>query len=62
MTQTQYEIIIKCIEHGVPALASSLITSFNEVISDSNELQEAKRAAVKAEKAKAEKANTEKAK
>lgn len=32
MTQVEYDIIIKCIKQGVPALADSLILSLNNLV------------------------------
>ena len=60
MTQSNYEIIIACIQHGAPALAGQLIQSFNNVIEKANQLTELKRqeeeAAKKASIVKAEEA------
>lgn len=36
MNQSNYEVIIACIQHGAPALATSLINSFNSVIEKAN--------------------------
>ena len=44
MRQQDYEMIIACIQHGAPALAQVLINALNQVIEDSNELREIKRA------------------
>lgn len=50
MRQQDYEMIIACIQHGAPALASLLIGAFNQVVENSNELRELKRG-LEAEKA-----------
>lgn len=56
MRQSDYETIIQCIQHGAPAIANTLVNSFNETISLANDrmtyLQEQERIA--AERAQAE--------
>lgn len=39
MTQEQYNIIIKVLQNGVPALAKDLIDAFNDVIKENASLK-----------------------
>lgn len=36
MTQEQYEIIVKCIKQGAPAIADNLVNAFNKIVDNSN--------------------------
>jgi len=58
MNQKDYDIIVACIQHGVPALATSLINSLNTIVEKANQLTELQRqqaeTAHKAEVAKTE--------
>lgn len=49
MRQQDYEIIVKSINYGVPALASELITALNVIVDNSNRFLEDQR--IKAEEA-----------
>lgn len=49
MRQQDYEILVKSINYGVPALASELITALNVIVDNSNRFLEDQR--VKAEEA-----------
>ena len=52
MKQTDYEIIIQCIQFGAPALAPQLVNSLNQTVEDSNRwLNEQKRIANEARQA-----------
>lgn len=42
MNQSSYEIILACIQHGAPALSTSLTNSFNSVIEKANKYTEIK--------------------
>ena len=51
MRQQEYDTIVSCIQYGAPALASSLITTLNKTLENSNNwIQQQKKEA--AEKAK----------
>lgn len=66
MRQSNYDNIIKCIQHGAPALAGELITDLNQTVEESNKWQQEQRRIVeeahKAEVLKAEEAKKPKAK
>lgn len=52
MRQTDYEVIIQCIQFGAPALATGLVTALNQTIEDSNSwVNEQKRLANEAHRA-----------
>lgn len=50
MRQQEYDTIVSCIQYGAPALASSLITTLNKTLENSNNWiqQQKKEAAGKA--------------
>ncbi len=57
MKQSNYDAIIKCIQHGAPAMADELITDLNQTVQLSNEriveMQQAREAEAAAKSAEA---------
>lgn len=52
MKQSNYDLILKCIQHGAPAMSDELITDFNQTVQLANERLVEMRRAIEAENVK----------